>query len=38
MDVSSTPGVWAGVEIAEYDDPREGAPTREFGRDWSEGE
>jgi hypothetical protein len=30
--------VWAGVDIAEYEDPSEGAPTRELGRDRSEGE
>lgn len=38
IDLSSSPGVCAGVEIAEYDDPNEAPPTRELGRDCREGE
>lgn len=37
MDLSSSPGVCAGVDMAEYDDPSE-APARELGRERNDGE
>lgn len=38
MDWSSSPGVRAGVEMAEYESPREDEPVRDCGRDFKDGE
>lgn len=38
IDWSSSPGVRAGVEIAEYESPRDDVPVRDWGRDRREGE
>jgi hypothetical protein len=38
MDWSSSPGVRAGVEMAEYESPREEVPAREAGRERRDGE
>lgn len=38
MDWSSSPGVRAGVDMAEYEEVREAAPVRELGRERREGE
>lgn len=34
MDCSSSPGVRAGVLMAEYESPSDSEPEREFARDW----